>query len=43
MKETEAKCSFDKIGMADFSIAAAFTAIQWAQGPNMLHEYTYGR
>jgi hypothetical protein len=30
MKENDAKCSFDKVGHADFTIAAACTAIQWA-------------
>lgn len=43
IKDHEAKCSFDKVGYADFSVAAAATTIQWAGGPNLLHDYHYGR
>lgn len=34
---------FDKLSMADYSVAAAFTTIQWADGPVMLDEFAYGR
>lgn len=34
---------FDKLSMADYAVAAAFTTIQWAEGPVMLDEFAYGR
>lgn len=34
---------FDKLSNADFAVAAAFTTIQWADGPVMLDEFAYGR
>jgi hypothetical protein len=43
IKDNTAKISFDKCGYADFSVAAAATTIQWAGGPNLLHDFHYGR
>jgi hypothetical protein len=34
---------FDKCSMADYSVGAAFTTIQFAEGPVMLDEFAWGR
>ena len=34
---------FDKLSDADFAVAAAYTTLQWADGPVMLDELLYGR
>ena len=42
MKANE-EIPFDKLSMADYTVAAAMTTIQWADGPVMLDEFAYGR
>ena len=42
MKANE-ELPFDKLSMADYTVAAAMTTIQWADGPVMLDEFAYGR
>ena len=34
---------FDKLSMADYAVAAAYTTIQWADGPRILDMYAYNR
>lgn len=42
MKDNSEIC-FDKISHADFAVAAAYTTIQAAGGPTILHDFFYGR
>ena len=41
--KTNEAAIFDKLSLSDFTVAAAYTTIQEAGGPILMHDFQYGR